>query len=295
MHKLLMESTFVQELTGKKWKVRIIKGDTQGTSAFYKAEMLEAHADVVKAGTRVFADHISVDERPERSVHKLVGHFSEDSYYENGDLYGNIEVFSDYVDWVKERASAGVIGLSIHGSGEKYEENGVVIAGSIDAIHSVDIVTVAGAGGEFLEMVESQSQEQEVETNMELELPKELLEALDVQNQSIQGLITAVTEMKEVNDKLLESQEVEEGQGELEEAGPSASDIAEALLEAGLTKAGRTAVYAAVDAGTELEEAIANEKARETEILEESRPAVFGTVDAQTKTNSENLGSVIFG
>lgn len=287
---LFMESTFVQELTGKKWKVRIIKGDVQGSSAFYSKELLEAHADVVKEGTRIYLDHKQTGDRPERRVKDLAGVFASDSYYENGDLYAEVELFSDQVQWVKERFEAGVIGLSISGQGATYEEGGVTYARTIDKIHSVDIVTHAGAGGTFIEMTESQSQEEEI-----MELPKELLEALDAQ---AVALTEAVTEMKAFTtkvDTLIEAQTTEEVKEEIEEsAAPSVAEVSEALVEAGLTATGRQSVYAAVEAGTELEEAIATEKQRVQEILEESKAPAFG-VGNQKQEEAVSLGDSIFG
>lgn len=288
---LLLESVFVQELTGKKWKVRIIEGDTQGSSAYYSKEMLEAHSDVVKEGTRIYIDHMQEGERPERKAASLAGTFASDSFYENGSLYAEIELFSDQVEWVKERAKKGVIGLSIHGSGQTIEENGRIVAQSLDAIHSVDIVTHAGAGGAFIEMTESDSQKEEI-----MELPKELLEALDNQDKQIQAAVEGMTEATQKMSEVLESmaQQEQEQEQEVEESAPTASEIAEALLEAKLTESGRKAVYAAVEAGTELEEAITTEKDREKAILEESN-AQFGTGKGEEGETTTSLGSTIFG
>lgn len=284
---IFLESTFVQELTGKKWKVRVLQGDVQGSSAFYPKELLEANPAVVKKDTRIYLDHKQDGERPERKVTNLAGVFASDSYYENGSLYAEVELFSDMVDWVKERVKAGVVGLSIHGSGQKMEENGRVVAKTIDAIHSVDIVTHAGAGGEFIEMTESATQKEE-----SMELPKELLEALDEQNQTLTAAVTAMSEATSKMTELLESQEQEVEEIE-ESAGPTAAEISEALVKAELTEAGRKAVYAAVESGTELEEAISTEKAREKEILEESRTQEFGVGAAPEADKTP--ANIIFG
>lgn len=284
----LFESTFVQELTGKKWKVKIIQGDTQGSSAFYPKALLESSPNVVKEGTRIYLDHKGEMERPERSVSRLAGVFASDSYYEDGALFAEAEIFSDYIDWVKERAKAGVVGLSIHGAGSTYEENGKKIAESIDAVHSVDIVTTAGAGGAFMEIVESQSQKEEI-----MELPKELLEALDTQANALNELVEAQKKQAAKFDELLESQKEQEQEQEVEEAKVTAADVSEALVEAGLTKQGRASVYAAVEAGTELEEAITAEKEREQEILTESN-ARFGAGNEGTK-ETKTASQLIFG
>lgn len=282
-------STLVQELTGKKWKVRVLQGDKQGSSAFYPKELLEANQDIVKENTRIFLDHKQDGERPERKSANLVGVFASDSYYENGDLYAEVEIFSDRIDWVKERVKAGVIGLSIHGSGNIIEENGIRVAQTIDAIHSVDIVTQAGAGGEFIEMTESATEKEET-----MELPKELLEALDKQDKLIESAVETMTEATKNMNEFLEAQAPQEEEEIEESKGPTAAEVSEALVKAELTEAGRKGVYEAVTAGVELEEAIQTEKDREKEILESSRVQEFGTGGQQGNTEKKPV-DLIFG
>jgi len=288
---LFIESSFAKQLTGRKWKVRIIKGNTQGSSAYYSEELLESHADVVKKGTRVYIDHMQPGERPERKAENLVGFFESDSYYENGSLYGEISIFSDKIDWVKERAEAGLIGLSITGSGEVVEESGRKVARTLDKIDSVDIVTVAGAGGEFVQMTESKSEEQEETMALTKE---ELTEALNAQSEAFaEAAAKAVTAaLEEAAAK--RQQELEESKTE-EPAGPTTAEIAEALVAAELTEAGRKSVYAAVEAGTDLEEAIKTEQEREKAILEEARGSEFGTGSKQEDSKKADFGTLLFG
>ena len=291
---LFIESSFAQQLTGRKWKVRIIKGDVQGSSAFYSKELLESHADVVKKGTRIYVDHMQPGERPERKAENLAGYFESDSYYENGDLFAEAAIFSDKIDWVKERAEAGMIGLSITGSGEVVEEAGRKVARTLDTIDSVDIVTKAGAGGEFVQMTESKSEEQEEHMAVTKE---ELTEALSTLKEEMTSAVPvavkaaieeALEEAQSKREKELEESAPEEPQG------PTAAEISEALVEADLTAAGRKSVYAAVEAGTELEEAITAEKERETAILEEARGGQFGAGAKEEKKDTD-FGTMLFG
>lgn len=291
---LFIESSFAQQLTGRKWKVRIIKGGVQGSTAFYSKELLESHADVVKKGTRIYIDHMQPGERPERKAENLAGYFESDSYYENGDLFAEAAIFSDKIDWVKERAEAGMIGLSITGRGNIVEEAGRKVARTLDKIDSVDIVTRAGAGGEFLEITESKSEEQEEHMALTKE---ELVEALGTLKEDMTTAVsaavgTAFTEALEEaatkREKELEESAPEESQG------PTAAEISEALVEADLTAAGRKSVYAAVEAGTELEEAITAEKERETAILEEARGGQFGAGAKEEKKDTD-FGTMLFG
>lgn len=288
---LLIESVFAQELTGKKWLVRILEGDVQGSSAFYSKELLESHADVVKANTPIYIDHKQPGERPERKAENLAGIFTKDSFYKDGDLYGEIDVFSDKVEWVKERAKAGVIELSITGNGIVVEESGRKIARTLDKIDSVDIVTRAGAGGKFIEMTESKS---EKEDDMAL-TKEELTEALGNQATLIaESVKTAVAgvfeEAAEARKKELEESKPEEP------VAPTVAEVSEALVESGLTATARKAVYAAVESGVELEEAITTEKARVAEILEEAKvtTATFGAGN-DNKKESVNIGEMLFG
>ena len=291
---LFIESTFAQQLTGRKWKVRIIKGDVQGSSAFYSKELLESHADVVKKGTRIYVDHMQPGERPERKAENLAGYFESDSYYENGDLFAEAAIFSDKIDWVKERAEAGMIGLSITGSGEVVEEAGRKVARTLDTIDSVDIVTKAGAGGEFVQMTESKSEEQEEHMAVTKE---ELTEALGTLKEEMTSAVPVAVKAA-IEEALEEAQtkrerELEESAPE-EAAGPTAVEIATALVESGLTASSQKAVAAAVEAGTELEEAITAEKERETAILEEARGSQFGAGTKEEKKDTD-FGTMLFG
>lgn len=295
---LFIESSFAEQLTGRKWKVRIIKGDTQGSSAFYSKELLESHADVVKKGTRIFIDHKQPGERPERKAANLAGFFESDSFYENGDLYAEVSIFSDMVDWVKERVEAGAIGLSITGSGHvDVTESGQKVARTLDKIDSVDIVTDAGAGGEFVQMTESKTDKDKEENMLTKE---ELIEALTANNEAI-AEVAATAATTAVNAALEEAatkrkQELEESKPE-EPTGPTAVEIATALVESGLTAASQKVVAASVEAGTDLEEAIATEKAREKAILEEAGGAKFGVGGGGDRKSNEptDFGTMLFG
>ena len=266
MRKRLIESHNVapiEELTGKSWRVKIIEGDVQGSSAYYPKEVLEAQSDIVEQGTKIYLDHPSLDEaetRPERSAKDIIGYFKTGSTYENNSLFAEAEIFSDWQDWVKERAAAGVIGMSIRASGEVSESDGVPTLKKFDRVFSVDLVTEAGAKGGFEELLEADRNNEKEDI---LEIPKELLEALDAQAkeqkalaEAVAGLIASLTPEKPAVE---ESAEVD------------ALAVAEQLAEAGLTKEGRTRVLEAHKAGADLAEAIASEKAYVESIAESAR------------------------
>lgn len=280
----LVESHAVapMEATGKTWKLKIISGDTQGSSAFYPASVLEAQSDIVKQGTRIYLDHPSLDEaetRPERSAKDIIGYFKGGSEYEGTDLYAEAEFFSDWREWVKERAEAGVIGMSIRGSGQIEEsDDGVPTLTRFDNIMSVDLVTVPGAGGGFEKILEAERNHVEKEETMEF--PKELAEALDTQAKDVKALTESVTALIESLKPAPEEKKVEEAKT------ASAAEVADKLVEAGFGKAARARVVAAVDGGADLEEAIKAEKDLAESVLAEAK----ATKEAAFEGNLEEAG-----
>lgn len=291
MRKNLIESHTVapiEALTGKSWKVKIIEGDKQGSSAYYPKEVLEAQADIVKAGTKIYLDHPSLDEaenRPERSAKDIIGYFKTDSTYENANLYSEAEFFSDVQDWVKERAEAGVIGMSIRASGEVTEsETGTPTLKKFDRVFSVDLVTDPGAGGGFEELLEAERTNEKEES---MEFPKELAEALDAQANDVKSLTEAVTALVT---KLTEA-EKPEAPAEVDPL-----DVAQKLAESGLSKEAAARALSAHKAGTDLEEAIKNEKDYVEQIAESARQNVEFSANIEESGKSEfSAATAIFG
>lgn len=281
----LIESSIVKELTGRRWKVRIIRGDVQGSSAYYPSQLLESNPLVVRRGTQIYKDHLTEGERPERSVDRLIGYFDSDSWYENDGLYAEAVFFESSVEWVKERALAGAIGMSIRASGTTKVENGKTVATSIDEVHSVDIVTRAGAGGALIEMLESST---EAVNNEEKERVMEELKKI-VEAQGAQ-----VVELMEAFKKFVTIFEESQKEDEVQAPEMGADEIAEKLIESGLTKVGRKAVADAVKNGADLEEAISAEQSREKAILEESKVETFEE-SANKQEKPVSMSEMIFG
>lgn len=281
----LIESSIVKELTGRRWKVRIIRGDVQGSSAYYPSQLLESNPLVVRRGTQIYKDHLTEGERPERSVDRLIGYFDSDSWYENDGLYAEAVFFESSVEWVKERALAGAIGMSIRASGTTKVENGKTVATSIDEVHSVDIVTRAGAGGALIEMLESST---EAVNNEEKERVMEELKKI-VEAQGAQ-----VVELMEAFKKFVTIFEESQKEDEVQAPEMGADEIAEKLIESGLTKVGRKAVADAVKNGADLEEAISAEQSREKAILEESKVESFEE-SANKQEKPVSMSEMIFG
>lgn len=148
------------------YDVRII-APGWGSSGYYSKDCLrEAAANkVFPAGLKMFADHPSRSEakdRPERSIRDLAGVLASDATYqeagsEGPGLYARARVYAPFQPIIK--AMAKDIGLSIRASGTGREgtvdgRTGRLVEG-IHGAKSVDFVTAAGAGGKFINLLES--------------------------------------------------------------------------------------------------------------------------------------------
>jgi len=289
----LLEAGKLTSLTGKTWKIKVIEGDRQGSSAYYPKEVLESGKHLFKEGTRIFRNHPSSEAKwnqPERRIEDIIGYLSEDATFDGKDLYANATFLESEQARIKELAEAGLIAMSIRAEGEMTEgANGMEVA-RFTAVHSVDVVTTAGAGGAFEKLLESanenNSQEQKLEEaqeeETELELPKEFLDALDNLTKGVNTLNESLAEEKTARE-LAEA----EKQKALEEAAKpkalSATEVAEALVEAKLSAKARGRVLEAVEAGKPLDEAIKAEQEIAAEILEAAKSENgAGTIEEST-------------
>jgi hypothetical protein len=135
-----------------------------GSSGYYSPEVLEKAAanTVIPAGTHMYADHPTKDERnvrPERSIKDLMAVTVTDAQLgPGGALVGEVQVSRRWRDLVEDLA--GHIGVSILGDatdiyeGEAEGRRGRIIEG-LAKVHSVDFVTRAGRGGQVLQVLES--------------------------------------------------------------------------------------------------------------------------------------------
>lgn len=136
-----------------------------GSSGYYPAKTLQQAASVFAKGTKMFWNHQTAAEeaaRPEGDLSHLAGELLEDARWEDQGsrgpgLYAKAKVFDRFKDAVKDLAPH--IGVSIRASGyskqgEAEGRKGPVIE-RIAAAKSVDFVTVAGAGGEVLNLFEA--------------------------------------------------------------------------------------------------------------------------------------------
>jgi hypothetical protein len=295
------------QLTGKSWRIKIIEGDRQGSSAWYPKEALESGKGLFTSGIRIYKNHPSLDEklsRPERSVEDIIGYLSENAEYDGKDLYAKATFFPEYQEFVKSRAEAGVIGMSIRAEGEMAEGDDGPVLERFTAVHSVDVVTTPGAGGGFDTLLESERKISASESDAEshkkeeqMELPKELTAALDALVESSKKNADAVAklvERAEAEDKE-KADLAEAARREAEEKTVDPLDVAKQLAESGLTPAAQARVLDAVKAGKELTEAITAEKDYSKSILEAAEKNFSGHEVTDLKETKVSIGTSIYG
>lgn len=292
---VLKESISSIENHKGKWRARLIESDVRGSSAYYPADILKRDAHLFSKGVHMYANHMSESEsfeRPEGDVNNLIGVLESDAVFEEDGLYADLKIFEHKKEWVKEIAP--YIGLSIRAAGEVEESDEGPVLKRFSKILSVDLVTKAGAGGKFVSLTESakpgmfEELEQPNEKEEIMEIPKELLEALDAQAHKQDALAESVTALVA---KLTESEEAEVE----ESAEVDPLEVAQKLNESGLSKEAAARALAAHSAGADLEEAIANEKEYVEQIAESARQESFSANLEESGKSSFSASATIFG
>jgi hypothetical protein len=274
----------VSTAIGSKWRVKVIEAGW-GSSGYYGPEMLAEYGPkVFTAGTKVFMNHPSVSEtsdRPERDVRQLAGKLTSDAIFTENGLVADIEFYSFYAPMIKEMA--GDVGLSIHALGEasigeaEGREGAIIEALVADPLTSVDVVTVAGAGGKFLNLLESYSRK-DSDTTMVDESKSEgkvmsiTKEEFDAAIASIKtAFVEALTPVVESVSLLAEAAKP----AAIESESLSAVELAAKFNESGLPKLALDRVVEALKADAEksVDDLIAGERAYVAAISESVKPA----------------------
>jgi hypothetical protein len=281
-----------EALTGASWKVRILEGERQGSSAYYPAKALEEGRTLFTKGTRVFLNHRAEGEPPSRDAEKIIGWFTEDAEFDGKDLHGTVHIREDKQKLIKELAEGGVIGMSISAEG-KFKP-GTKILEAFTKVHSVDVVSVPGAGGGFTQMLEAESASdgtavpgsQKEESHMDA---KELAAAL------AEALAPKFAELAEaVKPAAPAAKPLEESKAD--EKAPL-GDFIKALDESELTAPAKAIVTAVYENGGDFAAAIEAEKTREAAILEAKGTSFKGAVvtEASTEASLNEAVASIFG
>lgn len=279
------------EVTGRRWKAKLIAGDTQGSTAFYPADVLKAQGPgIFTKGTPIFLDHQTPEERalkPYGSVQNFAGELAEDAYYDGDGLYAEIEVFENHAPLIKALSSK--IGMSIRAlvKTEREERGGrmVPVAKEFIRARSVDFVVKAGAGGKLVQVLESAQNDESLDSEQEKEITvmdeatKELLESL------VAGTTATNTAIKELTEALKPVAKVED---EAEESAVDPLAVAKALADSELSESGRERVFELHKAtGKDVSELIESEKAYEASFKKSVEESAGTEEEADESAGSE--------
>lgn len=300
------------QMTGKTWKIKVIEGDRKGSSAYYPKEALQEGVSLFKENTKIFLNHPSADDKfnqPERRVQDIAGYLTEGATFDGKDLYANATFLPQYQEMVKELAERGLIGMSIRAEGEVSEASGTKTLQRFTKVHSIDVVTEAGAGGGFVKLLESEkvsASESGAESQKEKEslMEKEMIEALatlktelaaDFANQLAEAMKPFAKKEMTPAEKAKAAEDAKDGGKDDDEENAdgtkkkkpvkesaSFAEIDKALTEAKLPAASRTTVFGLVEAGADLAETITAESAKVKSILEEADKS-FGGYHSEEK------------
>ena len=284
MHKLHESfSPEASSLGDGKYRIRIIVPG-QGSCGIYTAENLAESAPLFKAGTEMFIDHPTETEeweRPERSIRDYAGVFLEDATVgEDGALYTVCKVFSGVNDLIKDKWEH--IGVSINAwCADPISESGIVppIAG----VRSVDFVTIPGAGGAIIDLLESNRNDNYVK---EAGMDKEIESKFDELKGEIASVIEALGSKLEAAMATTQEAKAEES---TEEASVDVDSVLEAgrkIAESGLPEAAIVRVREAVKAGADVDSALESERA----YLKEAVAATATPVDDKPVNTFKKIG-----
>jgi len=175
--------------SGAKWRIRVIRAGLSGNNNFYPDSVLR-EATPLFDGARVFVkadkEHL---QGGGKDVRNLIGRLTEPSFIEGARTdAGEIQAVFELIDpedgiavklreaW--NRGMSGLFGFSIDalGPAKRVRHNGTLIntAKAITKVNSVDLIVEPGAGGEVINLIESQSDK---ETIMDRDAIIALLEA----------------------------------------------------------------------------------------------------------------------
>lgn len=283
----LSESGFsLGKVTGKnRWRARLIKVGA-GSSGFYTEDALrETGPTAFPAATKINADHHQnwreLEEQPAGSVTTLIGAIATEPVFADDGLYAEVEFSDEWAPFVEQFHP--ILGLSINASGygsEMTEMGLPIIEGIIPSpLNTVDLVTVAGAGGKLLELVESF---RESSAKMENEVPTQK-NRKNMTPEEIQALTEAL--VKALREAVTPAPVVDADEPNGETLIPPVSDITEALVEADLPKPSREAVYKALETGVSVEDAI---KAQQ-ELIHDLQESANSEGSVKETTNQESF------
>lgn len=299
-----------------RYRIRIIEGNRMGSSGFYSREVIERDGpQVFSIGTHVFLDHLTETEewdRPEGSVRNLAGVIDSEPVYEeaaesNGNiegLYADVQFFPMYADLIKSIAPH--VGMSIRALAEAdYREVGndlvPVITKLIEGI-SVDVVTMAGAGGKILQAIESAKPyvPKHVAKVLQSESDERKTDMTSVSEETAQKLVDAISALSASFPKPETATQESAELGKQDEVTQEAlfefiDGVYKKLGESDLTDASKARVMEAVKAqgvDADVDAAIKAELDYTKSVMEESRASGLGGIVLSEGGASNKLAQI---
>lgn len=163
--------------TGKQYEATIVRegpGNPEDRNYYTREALQKAVHKGLFEGLQAYANHPTASEerdRPERDVRQLVGHFREARYLEQGGV-GKVKakfvpVHGQGYEWVTSLIESALqsvpgrplIGISIDGQGDAPDQETIGgrsynLVREVISLSSADLVTRAGAGGEFIRQLQ---------------------------------------------------------------------------------------------------------------------------------------------
>lgn len=218
-----------ESASGNREAIIIVEGDNASGQRHYTEQALQTGVAVFE-GAKMYVDHPTMSEateRPERSVRDLVGVVENVHVGTTKDgrkaLKGTPRLASN-AGWLKTLVDEGIAGaLSIHAHGKGKHSNGkfVVEAFAASPMTSVDFVTVAGAGGEYVRESAAPAFADLTADTLRQHRP-DLVDAL----QESESTTTQVVELRESEDSSMElQQQIEQLKRERDAALKEAADL----------------------------------------------------------------------
>lgn len=288
MHKVRESNTAAdtESLGEGKYRIRIIVPGV-GSSGVYTAENLAESVHLFKAGTEMFIDHPTESEewdRPERSIRDYAGVFLEDATVgDDGALYAVCKVFSSVNDIIKDKWEH--IGVSINAwCSTPINEDRVVPV--FDGVRSVDFVTLPGAGGAIVDLLESNRIKTTI-SNKEGVMDPELKNRFDSLETAVENIMQIVQGLEK--NKNPEDKPEEEADNRKNEA--AAMEAGEKIAESGLPAVAAERVRKAVLDGVDVEDAIEAEREYiKGAVAKEAAPQKDETNETSLKESFKKIG-----
>lgn len=285
---LLRESASTLTRSGNRWKAVLAKGDQQGSSGYYSADVLREYGPAALApGAKAFVNH-----DPARNPKDMIGIYPDGAYYEEGvGLVGELEVFPHWKEFVETVGPHA--GLSIYMMGESDDEGNVTKL-IPDRQNGVDLVSYPGLEGSGLveKLYESARALDKPGVNSAQEKEKHMEEEVKALKGAIEALTTLLTshiaESKAATEaaKQVEA-DAKTAEEAVEEALAAYDEKVAAIDAADLTPSQTEALRAEAKKGADVTPLIESAKKLLAEVREtKATPAVAGRFVTESSDSS---------